>query len=253
MTLGENIYKYRTQKNLSQGELAEALDVSRQSVSKWETGTAVPELDKLVKMCHFFDVTLDALVNGESRQPPEESVPAEKSAPSDAALPEIIYVEKPAFPAISRQHLTGAILLFCALLYGLILYNGRLGVEETLFLVLPVAGWGISCLLSVHPLFYCGWIGAGGYWAYLFILSPRWEYQYFLIILGVALTLAMVVITVRLRRKGILSIPTWAMILGSIILILLFILLCMNCIPFTMSAANTYPVTPAAKQGGELP
>ena len=42
--LGEQIYKYRTAKGLSQLELAEALDVSRQSISKWETNVAVPEL-----------------------------------------------------------------------------------------------------------------------------------------------------------------------------------------------------------------
>lgn len=64
MTLGERICQFRTAKNLSQGDLAEALDVSRQSVSKWETGTSVPELDKLVKMSDLFGVSLDELVRG---------------------------------------------------------------------------------------------------------------------------------------------------------------------------------------------
>jgi transcriptional regulator with XRE-family HTH domain len=62
MTLGEKIYQYRTQKNLSQGDLADALNVSRQSISKWENDNSVPELDKLVKMAEIFGVTLDALV-----------------------------------------------------------------------------------------------------------------------------------------------------------------------------------------------
>ena len=60
--LGEQIYKYRTAKGLSQLELAEALDVSRQSISKWETNVAVPELAKLVKMADLFGVTLDELI-----------------------------------------------------------------------------------------------------------------------------------------------------------------------------------------------
>ena len=60
--LGEQIYKYRTAKGLSQLELAEALDVSRQSISKWETNVAVPELAKLVKMAELFGVTLDELI-----------------------------------------------------------------------------------------------------------------------------------------------------------------------------------------------
>ena len=65
MNLGENIYRLRTEKNMSQGDLADALEVSRQSVSKWENNSAVPELDKLKKMSQLFDVTLDELVNGE--------------------------------------------------------------------------------------------------------------------------------------------------------------------------------------------
>ena len=50
MNLGERIYRLRTERNMSQGDLAEALEVSRQSVSKWENNSAVPELDKLVRM-----------------------------------------------------------------------------------------------------------------------------------------------------------------------------------------------------------
>ena len=54
MSLSDNILKLRTGKNMSQLDLADALEVSRQSVSKWETGTAVPELDKLIKMAKLF-------------------------------------------------------------------------------------------------------------------------------------------------------------------------------------------------------
>lgn len=60
--LGEQIYKYRTARGLSQLELAEKLEVSRQSISKWETNEAVPELQKLVKMAAFFEITLDELI-----------------------------------------------------------------------------------------------------------------------------------------------------------------------------------------------
>ena len=64
MKLCEQIYKFRCEKKLSQSELAEALDVSRQSVSKWETGAAVPELSKLMLMSELFGVSLDELVKG---------------------------------------------------------------------------------------------------------------------------------------------------------------------------------------------
>ena len=46
MTLGENIARLRTQKDWSQGDLADALGISRQSISKWETDTSIPELEK---------------------------------------------------------------------------------------------------------------------------------------------------------------------------------------------------------------
>jgi len=70
MSLGENIYKLRTENNMSQMDLAEKLEVSRQSVSKWETDASVPDLDKLLKLSSLFNVTLDELVNGDKREPP---------------------------------------------------------------------------------------------------------------------------------------------------------------------------------------
>ena len=69
MNLGENIYKQRTRCHLSQGDLADALEVSRQSVSKWENNSAVPELDKLIRMRTIFDISLDELVFDEKNQP----------------------------------------------------------------------------------------------------------------------------------------------------------------------------------------
>lgn len=65
MSLGETIYRLRTEKSLSQGDLAEMLDVSRQSISKWENNSAVPDLDKLIKLGEIFGVSLDELVKGE--------------------------------------------------------------------------------------------------------------------------------------------------------------------------------------------
>ena len=64
MTLGQNIARLRTQKNLSQGDLADALEVSRQSVSKWETDASIPELDKLLRLAELFGVTTDYLLTG---------------------------------------------------------------------------------------------------------------------------------------------------------------------------------------------
>lgn len=75
MSLGENIYKQRTSKNQSQTDLAELLEVSRQSVSKWENDAAVPDLDKLIRISQIFDISLDELVFGEKeKKEPEREV-----------------------------------------------------------------------------------------------------------------------------------------------------------------------------------
>lgn len=65
MKLNDKIFEYRKINNWSQEELADKLDVSRQTVSKWETGKAVPELDKLIALANLFNISVDALVKEE--------------------------------------------------------------------------------------------------------------------------------------------------------------------------------------------
>ena len=85
MTLGENIVRLRTQKNWSQGDLADAMEISRQSVSKWETDASIPDLDKLLKLSELFGVTLDELVRGEEVPKTETAMPAAQTAPASFA------------------------------------------------------------------------------------------------------------------------------------------------------------------------
>ena len=65
MNLAEKIIMLRKQKGWSQEGLAEQLDISRQSVSKWESGASIPELDKIVKMSSLFGVSTDYLLKEE--------------------------------------------------------------------------------------------------------------------------------------------------------------------------------------------
>lgn len=62
MSFGENIRNIRKEKHLSQEELAELLDVSRQSVSKWELDAGYPEAEKLILLSRKLNVSLDALL-----------------------------------------------------------------------------------------------------------------------------------------------------------------------------------------------
>lgn len=63
MKFGENLYNLRKKEKISQEKLAEKLGVSRQSVSKWETGESYPEMNRILKLCKIFHCQLNDLVN----------------------------------------------------------------------------------------------------------------------------------------------------------------------------------------------
>ena len=65
MNFNEKLQNLRKEKKYSQEELAEMLDVTRQSVSKWESGQTYPEMDKLLAICKIFDCSLEELTNDE--------------------------------------------------------------------------------------------------------------------------------------------------------------------------------------------
>lgn len=67
MSFGENLQFYRAREDLTQEELAERLEVSRQSVSKWESNTSFPEMEKLMTLCSLFQTDLDTLVRGDAQ------------------------------------------------------------------------------------------------------------------------------------------------------------------------------------------
>lgn len=68
MSLGENLQFLRKKNNITQEQLAEQLEVSRQSVSKWESDSAYPEMDKLRQLCTLFHCSMDDLVQGDVSQ-----------------------------------------------------------------------------------------------------------------------------------------------------------------------------------------
>ena len=59
----DNLKKIRKDNNLSQEQLAEELGVSRQAISKWESGSSYPEMDKIIQMCNKFNLNIDDLLN----------------------------------------------------------------------------------------------------------------------------------------------------------------------------------------------
>lgn len=64
----ENLRKIRKENNLSQEDLAEKLGVSRQAISKWESASAYPEMDKIIALCDLFNLNIDDLLHKDIKE-----------------------------------------------------------------------------------------------------------------------------------------------------------------------------------------
>ena len=157
MNLGEKIYELRTAKNLSQGDMADTLEVSRQSVSKWENNSAVPDLDKIIKLAELFGVSLDELVlNKGTEETTKEQKAENTTAQPDSVQPQII-IQKP--PASGRK-IAGTILLCMAFLVILIctILAGAEGLPAGILFASPFIICGIICFtITRHTGLWCAW------------------------------------------------------------------------------------------------
>ena len=151
MLLGERLYELRTKKNMSQGALAERLDVSRQTVSKWENNLSVPETEKILQLSEIFSVSTDYILKGEERE--------------EKAEPVYVYVEKEADSSSleSKEKITRKYVgLTLAIISGLL---------TVIFLFLTAAGFWILAIPTAlvmlvgifiynnlkHPWFIISW------------------------------------------------------------------------------------------------
>lgn len=98
MILAEKIISLRKKNEWSQEELAEQLGISRQSVSKWESGASIPDLDKIIRMSELFDVSTDYLL----KDMLEEEQPSETEA-ADGSLHTVEVEEASVFLRESRE------------------------------------------------------------------------------------------------------------------------------------------------------
>lgn len=65
MNLGNRIKEERERLNMSQDELAEKMNITRQAISKWETGKSFPDIEKILELSNLFNLSLDELVKGD--------------------------------------------------------------------------------------------------------------------------------------------------------------------------------------------
>ena len=122
MSIGERISELRKGQNLSQGQLADALSITRQAVSKWENDLAVPDALKMIQLADLLDTDIEYLSTGRrtfSRRPPvvlnevqivekviEKTVvtvkTVEKIVEVPVEVPTVQYVEKPVIKRVYR-------------------------------------------------------------------------------------------------------------------------------------------------------
>lgn len=73
MNLGERLFELRKTKSLTQDEVAEKLNVTRQTVSKWETNQSTPDFDKIVPICELFEIGVEELLTGKKEEKQEKN------------------------------------------------------------------------------------------------------------------------------------------------------------------------------------
>lgn len=139
MALSEKLYMLRKKSGLSQEQLAEQLNVSRQAISKWESGQSIPESDKLITISKFFNITLDYLLKED----------AEKEVSSDSGR------EDSSLQSPDRtKWLLGIIVcvggIACLLIWGILsIFNPSVSDQLSDASVIHIDGNGIFLILSI--------------------------------------------------------------------------------------------------------
>ena len=148
-SIGERIYDLRNRNNMSQGNLADKLDVSRQTISKWENNMCLPEAEKLLQLSEIFGVSIDYIMKGESDTHPTQE-------------PVYIYVKDPESESNSkynekliRKYAGIAVAVICGLLTLIFI------LDSSIFILLtaPLTILGILMATNIkYPWLIASWI-----------------------------------------------------------------------------------------------
>ncbi len=121
MKFADKLIRLRRQYGWSQEELAEQVDVSRQSISKWESGQSVPDLDRIVKLSDIFQVSTDYLVKDA-----DQTVTAPGEATAERKARRVSFEAAKEYLALKQQqtrvNLKGALIIVCSpmIMFGLL-------------------------------------------------------------------------------------------------------------------------------------
>lgn len=136
MSLGERLYELRKKKGLSQEEVAEKLNVTRQSVSKWETDESKPDFDKIVPICELYEISTNELLSGTKEEKEEKEV-------------EVINTDNKKKRAL---FITSAIFLYFISLIWVIVAETTINLNDGIV----VGGFFLLCAIATCLLIYQG-------------------------------------------------------------------------------------------------
>lgn len=127
MRFEEKLYLLREEKKISQNELAEILDVSRQAISRWEVGRTKPDTNHLIAISQYFNVSMDYLVNDDINEKNEEICIQKKDTPK---IEESISIKKRSIRGIF-------LIIFLTLLISILIWgnvsHSLMGASISLF------------------------------------------------------------------------------------------------------------------------
>ena len=166
---GDYSKELRVKNKLSQEKLAEKLGLSRQSISKWEQGYALPDTDNLLKLSELYGISVDTLLKcgeAEQKEAPEEENKTEtdtdRTEKRTETKTEIIVIERPEFkekkPHKNRGWFFVSYPVFAAIAYVLIgcIFGARGWITGWLvFLTIPLFYTGIIAAERRKPIIFC--------------------------------------------------------------------------------------------------
>ncbi len=146
---GERIYNLRKKSGLSQEEFADKLGVSRQAVSKWETGQSVPDSEKAAAIGAYFGVSLDWLINGVEAADEPQSATVPEAPEVKPARKKSGIVRALIIAGIITLALIGVSALSAFIFMLVVMKSANLADPATFYMLLIVApGWAVMFLIA---------------------------------------------------------------------------------------------------------
>ena len=142
MKLPDKIIKLRKENGWSQEELAEKLDVSRQAISRWENGTALPDAQNVLQISKLFHVTTDYLLNDDYES--DDDIPLVRTATQET---EDLFLKK------KRLHLISAIAFFIAALFWMVAVVSSVGTIQIAFFCFALGFCVINVIIQLGLYF----------------------------------------------------------------------------------------------------